>query len=185
MGETTFNAAPGTPEFEKASGWVGAVNGMYNLVTIFAAPLADLRRSRSRFRLIRFRSTHPSIRRPVQPVRRRRSTPCTDRKRRWPSGTVVDMSVTVVDDPTESRFEARVDGVLVGVSVYELTSDTIVFLHTNVDERYEGQGVGSEIARSALDDARARGLYVRPLCPFIRDWMKRHPEYDDLIRAAG
>ena len=84
------------------------------------------------------------------------------------------MSVTVVDNPTESRFEAWVDGALAGVSEYELTSDTIIFLHTNVDEQYEGQGVGSEIARSALDDARARGLYVRPLCPFIRDWLKRH-----------
>lgn len=93
------------------------------------------------------------------------------------------MSVTVVDNPTESRFEAWVDGALAGVSEYELTSDTIVFLHTNVDEQYEGQGVGSEIARSALDDARSRGLYVRPLCPFIRDWLKRHREYDDLIRA--
>ena len=76
-----------------------------------------------------------------------------------------------------------VDGALAGVSEYELTSDTIVFLHTNVDDQYEGQGVGSEIARSALDDARSRGLYVRPLCPFIRDWLKRHREYDDLIRA--
>ena len=102
-----------------------------------------------------------------------------------PSGTVGDVSVTVVDNPTESRVEARVDGTLAGVSEYELTSDTIIFLHTQVAEQYEGQGVGSEIARYALDDARARGLYVRPLCPFIRSWLKRHPEYDDLIRAAG
>ena len=102
-----------------------------------------------------------------------------------PSGTVGDMGVTVVDNPTDSRFEARVEGTLAGVSEYELTSDTISLLHTQVAERYEGQGVGSEIARYALDDARARGLYVRPLCPFIRGWLKRHSEYDDLIRAAG
>jgi predicted GNAT family acetyltransferase len=95
------------------------------------------------------------------------------------------VSVTVVDNPTDSRFEARVDGTLAGVSEYELTSDTIIFLHTQVAEKYEGQGVGSEIARYALDDARARGLYVRPLCPFIRGWLKRHSEYDDLVRAAG
>lgn len=101
------------------------------------------------------------------------------------SGTVSDMSVTVVDNPTESRIEARVEGTFAGMSEYELTSDTIIFLHTQVAERYEGQGVGSEIARYALDDARARGLYVLPLCPFIRQWLKRHPEYDDLIRAAG
>jgi len=94
------------------------------------------------------------------------------------------VSVTVVDSPTDSRFEALVDVTLAGVSEYELTSDTIIFLHTQVAEKYEGQGVGSETARYALDDARARGLYVRPLCPFIRGWMKQHSEYDDLIRAA-
>jgi uncharacterized protein len=95
------------------------------------------------------------------------------------------MSVTVADNPMDSRYEARVDGALAGVCEYELTVDTIVFLHTVVAERYEGQGVGTALARYVLDDARARGLYVRPLCPFIRGWMARHPEYNDLIKAAG
>jgi len=95
------------------------------------------------------------------------------------------MTVVVADDPMASRYEARIDGKLVGVSEYELTDDTIVFLHTVVAEEYEGRGVGTAIARDALDDARARGLYVRALCPFIRGWMERHPEYSDLIRPAG
>ena len=95
------------------------------------------------------------------------------------------MSVTVADNPMDSRYEARVDDALAGVCEYELTVDTIVFLHTVVAEKYEGQGVGTALARYALDDARARGLYVRALCPFIRGWMARHPEYNDLIKAAG
>jgi predicted GNAT family acetyltransferase len=95
------------------------------------------------------------------------------------------MSVTVDDNPMASRYEARLDGVLAGVSEYELTPDTIIFLHTVVAEEYEGQGVGTAIARYALDDARARGLQVRPLCPFIRGWMQRHPEYSDLLPAAS
>jgi uncharacterized protein len=95
------------------------------------------------------------------------------------------MSVTVVDDSMESRYEARIDGELVGLSQYELTADTIVFLHTVVRQEYEGQGVGSAIARFALDDARARGLLVRPLCPYIRGWLGRHPEYGDLLSASG
>ena len=57
------------------------------------------------------------------------------------SGTVGDMSVTVADNPMENRYEARVDGELVGISQYEPTSDAIVFLHTVVGEEYEGQGV--------------------------------------------
>ena len=95
------------------------------------------------------------------------------------------MSVTVVDDSMESRYEARIDGELVGLSQYELTADTITFLHTVVRQEYEGQGVGGAIARFALDDARARGLRVRPLCPYIRGWLDRHPEYGDLISAGG
>jgi uncharacterized protein len=95
------------------------------------------------------------------------------------------MSVIVDDNPMENRYEARIDGALVGISQYELTADTIVFLHTVVAQEYEGQGVGSAIARYALDDARARGLSVRPLCPYIRGWLQRHHEYADLIRTAG
>jgi uncharacterized protein len=94
------------------------------------------------------------------------------------------MSVTVADNPMESRYEAWLDGEVVGISQYELTDDAIVFLHTVVGEEYEGQGVGSAIARYALDDARARGLRVRPLCPYIKGWLERHPEYADLIRAS-
>ena len=90
------------------------------------------------------------------------------------------MSVTVADNSMENRYEARLDGAVVGVSQYELTADAIVFLHTVVAEEHEGQGVGSAIARYALDDARARGLRVRPLCPYIRGWLVRHPEYADL-----
>jgi uncharacterized protein len=95
------------------------------------------------------------------------------------------MSVTVIDNTMESRYEARIDGVLVGVSQYELTTDTIVFIHTVVRQEYEGRGVGGAIARFALDDARARGLQVRPLCPYIRGWLDRHPEYGDLISTTG
>jgi predicted GNAT family acetyltransferase len=91
------------------------------------------------------------------------------------------MTVLVADNLMENRYEARLDGALAGVSQYELTADTIVFLHTVVAEEYEGQGVASAIARYALDDARARGLHVRPLCPYIRGWIERHPEYADLV----
>ena len=93
------------------------------------------------------------------------------------------MSVTVADNPMASRYEARLDGALAGVCEYDLTPDTIIFLHTVVAQKYEGQGVGGAIARYVLDDARERDLQVRALCPFIRGWMERHPEYSDLISA--
>jgi predicted GNAT family acetyltransferase len=78
-----------------------------------------------------------------------------------------------------------VDGESAGLAAFELDGDRIVFTHTEVDDRFEGQGVGSALARHALDDVRARGsLRVVPRCPFIRSWIEKHPEYADLV-AAG
>ena len=57
----------------------------------------------------------------------------------------------------------------------------IRLIHTEVPPAFSGQGHASTLARSALDDARARGLKVRPLCPFIRGWIKRHDDYADLV----
>ena len=89
--------------------------------------------------------------------------------------------VQVSDHPEVERYEIRVDGRRAGLAAYELEGDVITFTHTEIDDAYEGQGLGSRRARAALDDARGRGLRVRPLCPFIRGWIKRHEEYQDLV----
>ena len=86
----------------------------------------------------------------------------------------------------EHRYEGRVDGDLAGFAEYQLTDELIVFTHTEVGDAYEGQGVGSAIARYALDDVRSTGTHrVLPMCPFIKGWMQRHPEYQDLAYGAG
>ena len=59
-----------------------------------------------------------------------------------------------------------------------------MFTHTEVDDRFEGQGVGSALARFALDDVRAEGTRrVVPRCPFIKGWIDKHPDYADLTRG--
>jgi predicted GNAT family acetyltransferase len=89
--------------------------------------------------------------------------------------------VTVRDNPEESRFEAYVDGELAGFSAYELADGVITFTHTEIDDAVEGQGVGSTLVRAALDAVRADGeLRVRALCPFVRTWIEKHPDYRDL-----
>jgi predicted GNAT family acetyltransferase len=91
--------------------------------------------------------------------------------------------VSVRDNPGESRFEAFVDGELAGSAVYALSDGVIAFTHTEVDDAFEGHGVGSALVRAALDDVRTRGgLRVRPLCPFVRSWIEHHPDYQDLTR---
>lgn len=54
-------------------------------------------------------------------------------------------------------------------------------MHTEVEPRYEGRGVGSALARTALDEARAAGLRVLATCPFFAGWIERHPDYQDLL----
>ena len=91
------------------------------------------------------------------------------------------MAAVVTDNPDQDRFEIRVDGELAGIAVYHRAGNRIVFLHTEVDDAYEGQGLGKTLAREALDSVRAAGLEVVPKCPFIAGFIKRHREYADLV----
>ena len=93
--------------------------------------------------------------------------------------------VDVSRNDSSRRYEARVDGVLAGFAEYQLTDDLVIFTHTEVDPAFEGQGVGSAIARFALDDVREQShRRVLPLCPFIKAWIGKHPEYIPLVYGA-
>jgi predicted GNAT family acetyltransferase len=89
--------------------------------------------------------------------------------------------VTVQDNAERLRYEASTEsGVVAGFAEYEDVLDVRIFTHTEVDDAFEGQGIGSALARAALDDVRRRGMRVRPRCPFIRSYVEKHPEYADL-----
>ncbi|MDP1878314.1 MAG: GNAT family N-acetyltransferase [Actinomycetota bacterium] len=80
------------------------------------------------------------------------------------------------------RYEATVDGILAGFAQFQLTDDLVIFTHTEVDPAFEGQGIGSALAGFALDDVRATGdRKVRPVCPFIKGWIQRHPDYVGMV----
>jgi predicted GNAT family acetyltransferase len=91
------------------------------------------------------------------------------------------MDVVVTDAPERGRFEARVGDRLAGFADYLRSGVLVVYPHTEVEPAFEGRGVGSALARAALDDARARGLPVLATCPFIAGWIGRHPDYADLV----
>lgn len=86
----------------------------------------------------------------------------------------------VTNNDAMQRYEVSVDG-LVAFSQYERRGDEIVFVHTEVPEALEGRGIGSALARAALDDARAKHLIVVPRCPFIRAYIARYPEYLSIV----
>lgn len=89
--------------------------------------------------------------------------------------------IAVADNPDESRYEIRVDQELAGFSQYRPRSGVLAFIHTEVDDRFEGQGLAGRLISFALDDARSRGLAVLPFCPFVKGYIERHPEYLDLV----
>jgi predicted GNAT family acetyltransferase len=77
-----------------------------------------------------------------------------------------------------------VDGKLAGYTIYRLRPGLIAFIHTEVGDAFEGQGVGSTLVSQALDDARRRELDVLPLCPFVNSYIQKHPEYLDLVQES-
>ncbi|CAG6397198.1 N-acetyltransferase [Streptomyces cocklensis] len=97
------------------------------------------------------------------------------------------MAARVADNPDKSRyeiFEAVDEGGAqqrAGFAEYHLYGNEIAFIHTEVDPRFGGRGLGGILVRGALDAARDRGLEVLPFCPFVRGWIGRHPEYRELV----
>lgn len=89
--------------------------------------------------------------------------------------------IAVTDARDLRRYEARGGGLL-GFLDYRRTPHTIVLVHTEVLPGREGRGVGSALARAALEAARRDGLAVHPMCPFVAEFIRRHPEhYADLV----
>lgn len=89
--------------------------------------------------------------------------------------------IQVVHNEAERRFEVSLDGKLAHANyVSGSGGKVLVFTHTEVPEEFGGQGIGSKIARFALDYVRENHLRVQPLCPFIRAYIERHSDYKDL-----
>jgi predicted GNAT family acetyltransferase len=91
--------------------------------------------------------------------------------------------IVVSDAPERKRFEVTVDGKLAGFLVYRAREGLIALIHTEVEDAYEGRGLGGRLARFALDRAREQGVAVLPFCPFVNEWIKLQPEYVDLVPA--
>jgi predicted GNAT family acetyltransferase len=78
------------------------------------------------------------------------------------------------------RFELDVEGGM-ALAFYRLAGDVMAFTHTEVPAALRGRGIGSEMMHGVLQNVRAQGLKVMPRCPFVADFIDRHPEYSDLL----
>ncbi len=88
--------------------------------------------------------------------------------------------LTVKNNIEAQRFEAELDGER-AVTDYHLKDNIIILTHTEVSPALEGRGVARRLIQTALDEAREKGYQVVPLCPFVAAYVRRHPEYQDLV----
>jgi hypothetical protein len=93
-------------------------------------------------------------------------------------------TVAVADSPQHHRYEVTVDGVLVGSLAYHRLDDRTVFTHAEVDPKWQGRGIASQLTTAALDDTIAMGQQITPLCPFVVDFVRDRPEYAGHVDPA-
>lgn len=88
------------------------------------------------------------------------------------------------DHAEVSRFELHSRGQLMAYAEYNLLSNAVMFTHTEVQPEAGGRSYGSTLIKFALDSVRERGLQVIPVCPFVAAYIRRHPEYRDLVEES-
>lgn len=88
-----------------------------------------------------------------------------------------------VDNAEAGRFELLLGDAVAGFAEYSQAHGAVAFTHTVVEPAREGEGIGSALTRGALDAARERGQSVLPYCSFIRSWIRKHPDYLELVPA--
>jgi predicted GNAT family acetyltransferase len=87
----------------------------------------------------------------------------------------------VVDNPRASRYELWLGATRAGLIQYRSEPGVAFLVHTQVAPAFAGQGLGERLVAGVLADLRARGLKLVPLCPFVRAYLRRHPDQADLV----
>lgn len=86
----------------------------------------------------------------------------------------------VRDNAAQNRFELEVEG-MTAFANYRPQQGMITFVHTEVPSHLRNRGIGSQLAKGALEIARARGLKVVSRCSFMSNYLAAHPEFSDLV----
>jgi uncharacterized protein len=87
----------------------------------------------------------------------------------------------VVNNPERKRYEVTVDG-HIAATYYEKADGVITFVHTEVPPELGGKGIGSKLVRGALDQVCAEGLKVIAQCQFVKAFVEKHADYQDLLQ---
>lgn len=84
-------------------------------------------------------------------------------------------------DEEQQRYVLEINGQLLGFAQYHEEGDRQIFTHTEIDDSLSGKGMGSMLVRKSLDDARQRGKRIVPVCEFIGAYVKKHPDWNDIL----
>jgi predicted GNAT family acetyltransferase len=91
------------------------------------------------------------------------------------------LAATVRDNEAAHRYELLLGEERVGELIYRARDGVVTLIHTEIAPQFEGHGLGEQLVAYALDDVRARGLRIVPVCPFVGAYLRRHPEQEDLV----
>ena len=96
------------------------------------------------------------------------------------------MSISIVKNEELNRFEIYSDGELAGFAEFKVSNQMISYTHTEIDPRFGGQGLGSQLIKEALDEALEQNLEVAPYCSFVSAYIKKNSEkYLDLVPKSS
>ena len=96
------------------------------------------------------------------------------------------MSISILKNDELNRFEIYSDGELAGFADFKIENQMISYTHTEIDPRFGGQGLGSQLIKEALDEALEQNLEVAPYCSFVSAYIKKNSEkYLDLIPKSS
>ncbi len=91
-------------------------------------------------------------------------------------------NLEVKNNQTKNQFEANLDGKTALIKYSKEDDGTLNLFHTEVPDEFEGKGVGSQLVKNALEQIKAADLKINPSCPFVANFIKRHPEYKNLVK---
>jgi predicted GNAT family acetyltransferase len=89
--------------------------------------------------------------------------------------------VQLRNNVAEQQYELHLDGVRVSLASYYDRGEVTVIPHTETLPAYGGRGLAGRLVGFALDDLRSRGRKLEPACPFVADFVRKHPDYQDLL----
>lgn len=95
-----------------------------------------------------------------------------------------DLTIELEDNGTKGRYVIKgADGAEAEMTFSKVGEGQIIIDHTGVPDVFRGQGVGAKLVTRAVEDARAAGKKIIPLCPFAAAQFRRHPEWADVLKS--